>query len=132
MPKKERIPDPRKHDRVHLKMDVEIILGEKILTGKVRDISAGGMYIESPEPLPDGSHPKVRFTLDSEAEAIEVEGKVAWTNEGKDRIIPTHSKGMGVQFVENDQSKRIVLVQFVRDLNDLLKIMAFTSKRRDI
>ena len=128
---KGRIFHSRKHPRVSLEMDVEFHDGNDLVPGKSRDIGAGGIYIASSNPLPDGSDTQIRFVLDPEKDAMKVGGRVAWTNDGQERKLDTHPVGMGVEFVEKDEQKRKAIGEFVRDITDLLRIMAITNKRRD-
>ena len=128
----EKIFHSRKHQRVPLEMDVQYLNGENYIDARSRDISVGGMYIASSRPLKDDCRTRVRFLLDKEKEAIEVEGRVAWTNEEEALRRKSHPAGMGVEFTEKDDGKRRVVKEFVRDLTDLLRIMAIANKRRDV
>jgi len=128
---KEKVFHTRKYPRVPLAMDVEYQSGERFVSGQSHDIGHGGMFIKSESPLGDGLNTKIRFVMDKEREVVEVEGRVAWTNKGQERKRETLPKGMGIEFVESNQEKRKLIHDFVRDLTDLMRIMAITNKRRE-
>jgi len=89
---------PRSTHRVTAKIRVEIAEGtpERFLSGV--DISEGGIYLRTTEPLQTGSVIHLRFTLPRDAERIETGAKVV-------RHIPLSSQletqpGMGLQFID--------------------------------
>ena len=65
-------------------------------------LGAGGLFIESESPLPEGTHLKVRFRLGGaagEGAVHEIEGRVVWTQaptEGETQRAP----GMGISFTD--------------------------------
>jgi hypothetical protein len=77
-----------------------------------RNISAGGMFVELPEPLPLGSEVKVRFsTPDSDAEIVvrgEIKGHYFLNYAAKNRD-PRSLVGMGVRFSAFEQDGRETL-----------------------
>ena len=127
----EKVFHSRKHPRVPIEMDVEYRYGESFVPGKSRNIGQGGMYIQSESPLSDGINTRIRFVLDKESDAVEVDGRVAWSNSGEERRREPLPSGMGIEFVENNENKRKLIGEFVRDLTDIMRIMAITSKKRD-
>ena len=120
----------RRYQRVPLEMEVEYRDGENFVKAKSRNISQGGMFIESRTPLPDGGCTRVRFVIEKDRDAVELEGKVAWSCAESERKRETAPTGMGVEFIEKDGEKRELVGRFVRDLTDLLRIMAITGKRK--
>ncbi len=90
-----RMGEKRRHPRAPLVAQVEHSGGSFI--GFSRDISVGGMFIETMEPLAPGALLKLRFYLDS-AEPIA---------EAKARVVYTVKKlGTGVQFVDISSEAR--------------------------
>ena len=128
---KERVFHSRKYNRVPIEMEVEFQTDNDFVPGWSRDISPGGIYVKSGAPLKNGATTRIRFILDKEKEPVEVDCKVAWTNEGEIRKREADPRGMGIEFVDKDNNKRQVIREFVRDLTDLLRIMAVSNKRRD-
>jgi len=62
-------------------------------------LGAGGLFIESDEPLPAGSLVKVRFRLPGREPLHEIEGRVVWAH-GAGRDPAGKSPGMGVAFLD--------------------------------
>jgi uncharacterized protein (TIGR02266 family) len=61
--------------------------------GQSRNISIGGLFVETPAPLPFGETVKVSFQIPTIKEPIEVDAEIRWveTEQGV-------NKGVGVQF----------------------------------
>jgi PilZ domain-containing protein len=78
----------RSSQRYPLKLDVEVEIGGDKKHGQSRNISLGGMYIESSERLAMGARLKVRFQVPTQREAVDVGAIVRWTD----------GTGFGVQF----------------------------------
>ena len=80
------------------------VLVDYTANGEVRceyatTLGAGGMFIETEDPLPQGSQIKVRFRLPSAGSVHEIEARVAWIQpalEGELRRAP----GMGIEFTD--------------------------------
>ena len=83
-----RRTDPR-YDR---KLEVEILAGETRLAASTRNISLGGMLVETTSPLAVRTAVVVRFRIPTQAEMVEVAGEVRWLEPG------THVGGMGIRF----------------------------------
>jgi len=62
------------------------------------NISNGGLFIRTENPLPLETPVKLRMRLPEETEPLEVEGRVVWnfSKGSKKSFLP---KGMGIQFV---------------------------------
>ena len=60
-------------------------------------LGAGGLFIESEEPLPPGSIFKVRFRLPSSGRIHEVESRVAWAHVASAQT-SSQAPGMGIVF----------------------------------
>jgi uncharacterized protein (TIGR02266 family) len=94
--------------RVDLRVPVEILCSKGIrLTGKTRNVSEGGMFVETALLLPVGS--PVRCDLALEESSIEVFGRIAWSR----RRQPLATAGMGIQFVGFEDGARRVLSEVV-------------------
>jgi len=120
----------RKHPRVQLEMEVEYKKGSKFERAVSHNISKGGMFIKSEEPLPEDKNTVVKFVIDPEKEPLKVRSRVAWTRGGEQSSITKQPPGMGVEFIFEDESERNMIREFVRDLFDLLRIMAITQKKK--
>ena len=80
----------RSHSRTALDVPVEFIAkgGSERFAGRARDISLGGMFIETAKPLPFSSEVTIHVTLPSQKAPFALPGVVRWNRDG----------GMGVQF----------------------------------
>jgi uncharacterized protein (TIGR02266 family) len=68
----------RRPPRVPLAVDVEYIFGGTSLRRRTRNIGAGGVFIQTPDPLPVGAPVRLRFSLPGQPAPLTVEAAVAW------------------------------------------------------
>lgn len=90
--------------RVDLRVPVAILCSKGIrLAGKTRNLSEGGMFVETALLLPVGS--PVRCDLGLAASPVEVFGRIAWSRPRR----PPLAAGMGIQFVGfEDRARRLL------------------------
>lgn len=94
--------------RVDVRVPVDILCSKGIrLSGKTRNVSEGGMFVETALLLPVGS--PVRCGLALEESSIEVFGRIAWSRPRR----PYDPAGMGIQFVGFEDGARRVLHEVV-------------------
>lgn len=94
--------------RVHVRVPVELLCSKGIrLNGKTRNVSEGGMFVETALLLPVGS--PVRCGLALEQSSIEVIGRIAWSRPRR----PPAAAGMGIQFVGFEDGARRLLHEVV-------------------
>jgi uncharacterized protein (TIGR02266 family) len=87
--------DPRRSDiRYDRRVEVELEYEGVRVTGVTRNISLGGMYVLTALALPYGARLKLRFHVATQAEPIEVEGQVRWSDTSDD----PERRGLGVRF----------------------------------
>lgn len=102
----------RRHP-LRTKMDYRAQSGGDFLFEYTTNISRGGIFIETREPLPEGTLVEMRFQPPGMEEAIEVQGKVVWVNpwhEGEDNPNP----GMGIQWKRLSQNNRDRIAALVK------------------
>jgi uncharacterized protein (TIGR02266 family) len=85
-----RRTDPR-YDR---RVDVEILVDGKEIHTVSRNLSLGGMFVETDDPLPEQTSIQVRFKVPTQPEVIDVTGEVRWI----ERSQPGRPGGMGIRF----------------------------------
>lgn len=85
-----RRTDPR-YDR---RIEVDLSAEGKRSSAVTKNISLGGMFVETLEPLTVGTTLQVRFKVPTQPEPIEVTGEVRWIERGA----PGKLTGMGVRF----------------------------------
>ena len=79
------------------------------------DISDSGLFVATPEILPEGTEVDLKFKLPREEEAIELRGEVRWTREKGDydrEVVP----GFGVKFLDLVSEDRFRLLRYLDDL----------------
>lgn len=82
--------DQRRSPRVPIELPVEFGAksGERRAAGRAKDISLGGMFIETDEPVPFATEIVVRLTLPRQRAPLVLPAVVRWVG----------GAGMGVQF----------------------------------
>jgi type IV pilus assembly protein PilZ len=97
----------RLHPRAPIELKVVYQRMNAFFADYTRDISKGGIFIRSNDPLPAGSALDFNITLPKRTTPIELRGKVAWSEA---------TKGMGVQFVWNEDGERLAFEKLVEDM----------------
>ena len=85
-----RRTDPRYARR----LEVEVLVGEDRQVAATRNISLGGVFVETAAPLPLQTRVQIRFRIPTQSEPIEVGGEVRWVEPGGAEQLP----GMGIRF----------------------------------
>jgi uncharacterized protein (TIGR02266 family) len=103
---------PRTTPRIPLKIRVEIEEGtpEKALTSV--NLSEGGIYLRTPEPLSAGSELHIKFTLPHDTEPIELTAAVVRTFSLGTQL--DAEPGMGLQFVDVPRDTLMRIRNFVQ------------------
>jgi c-di-GMP-binding flagellar brake protein YcgR len=84
-----RRTDPR-YDR---RLQIEVLSEGKTLIAASQNISLGGMLVEATEALPERTAVRVRFSVSTQAEPIEVTGEIRWARTSQDGSVE-----MGIRF----------------------------------
>lgn len=100
----------RKHARLAIAVDVDISSGDNFYAGRTRDMSEGGLFIETDVDLPVGSVISVQLGLLKRKFSLRAE--VTWVL-GNDRAV----EGVGVRFLDltDAAAKRIQTFMELRD-----------------
>jgi Tfp pilus assembly protein PilZ len=104
-----KLKDKRRYTRKPLKIEARYQDNNRnVLKGTVRNISIGGVFIETPHPLARGE--SICMTRDAVdvGRVIDVDGKVV-------RCEP--EKGMGVEFIDQDNREVKKLISTMRKLD---------------
>ena len=78
----------RLHERFPVALDVSFEFEGRRAQGRSRDISLGGMFIETPSPLPYGTSVVIEVKLPAMNSPAKLQATVRWSGR----------EGMGVQF----------------------------------
>jgi uncharacterized protein (TIGR02266 family) len=85
-----RRTDPR-YDR---RLEVEIVAEGRRQVGHSRNISLGGLFVETTESLPVQTTIQVRFRVPTQPEPIDVTGEVRWI----EKTDAGQTVGLGIRF----------------------------------
>jgi uncharacterized protein (TIGR02266 family) len=85
-----RRTDPR-YDR---RVEVEIVAAGKHYRVTTRNLSLGGMFVDTDELLPEQTTIQVRFKVPTQPELVDVAGEVRWVEPGE----AGKPGGMGIRF----------------------------------
>jgi len=103
---------PRTTPRIPLKIRVEIEEGipKKALTSV--NLSEGGIYLRTPDPLSEGTELHIKFTLPLDTEPIALAAKVVRTFSLATQL--NAEPGMGLQFVDLSRDTLLRIRNFVQ------------------
>jgi uncharacterized protein (TIGR02266 family) len=88
----------RRYRRLTVRLLVDFSTSSGVRCEYATTLGAGGLFVESEQPLPQGSLIKVRFRLPGREQLHEIEGRVAWSQPaGADA---RRAPGMGVEFTD--------------------------------
>lgn len=108
-------PDERReYERFETAISVDYGSGDNFLFSSMENISEMGIFIRSLDPLPVGTHLRMRFGI---APRLELSGTVVWVNPlrlASTRPNPNPNPGMGVRFENLTREQRELVVEFVR------------------
>lgn len=101
--------------RVPTNADVLCETKDNFFSGTLHDISVGGAYIHTPVPIQVDSPVRLTFCTFRDRQALELEGRIAWSNPGGIRK-NNFREGAGVQFTNCDEARRGKLQDYVYEL----------------
>ena len=109
----------RKATRLHHEIPVAYRSVGSFLTDWATNISQGGLFINTRNPLPVGTAVRILIQLPGEPQAVAIEGKVTRVTEydNHHNMVP----GMGVEFTDLDPERRAELDRFVQRLRGQLE-----------
>lgn len=104
----------RKSKRYPTEIEVRYSSEQGLAVEWITNISKGGMFIKSENPLPPGTPLKITFSVPGREDlSIEVKGVVRWKAEPSDpSIIP----GMGVEITKIDEKNRRIFEELIESL----------------
>jgi uncharacterized protein (TIGR02266 family) len=88
--------DYRRFGRVPVALEVRYASATAFLVAYTTNLSKGGVFLETPSPLPIGAEITLTISAPHAPEPMVVQGRVAWVRDYADA--EGHPMGMGVQF----------------------------------
>jgi uncharacterized protein (TIGR02266 family) len=102
----------RQEPRAEVDVEVHYRTAQEFLSAYTRNISGGGIFVRTQNPLPLNQTVRLRFTLPGIARTFECSGVVVWANAPSSRsALPS---GMGIKLEELDQESRRLLSEYVQ------------------
>lgn len=96
--------EKRRYNRISKNCKSVVESMESITLSTARDVSEGGMFITTPEPIHPGNTVDIELFL-SPDESIQLKGTVRWIRKQEDGDAKT---GMGIQFIPaNDEIEKL-------------------------
>ena len=105
--------EKRQDPRTFIKIKIDYETDGAYLYDYSRDLSEGGIFIQTSKPLKLGERIILRFILPEVLEKVETTGEVAWVNlPGTEGLTP----GMGVRFVDLTPAKIAMIEDVIRKI----------------
>ncbi len=118
--------DDRRQPRLPITLKVQYRTSGSFLVSYSVNLSKGGIFLETAEPLAVGETVQLAFDV-PKAGALEVEGVVAWVRQGSTDGMPD---GMGIQFTQLDERYGEVVDAMVRGFVGLTVMVVAASPDR--
>jgi len=102
--------DKRKSERIRKGIKSEVISDEHVSFSSTVDLSKGGIFISTPEPLGSGSEVNMSIHIPGHGE-LEVKGVVKWVRSDESE---SEKAGMGIEFVNVDSELKRKLEELIK------------------
>ncbi|CAN5515464.1 hypothetical protein BH09MYX1_BH09MYX1_41990 [soil metagenome] len=96
----------RQHRRIFLRVDLDFACGHNFFRGKTRDLSVGGLFIETTASIPIGT--VLSIDLRFLKRNLRVNAVATWENRERGRVV-----GVGIQFVDLPESASRAIQAFM-------------------
>jgi type IV pilus assembly protein PilZ len=106
----------RAHERFRVTIPVDCSTQHLFISNHVSNISKGGLFIRSEQPLPLNSEVALVLRLPETGDCIRATGRVVWNYDmlkGTSRIVP----GSGIRFVDMPVRDRAALEAYLERLS---------------
>jgi Tfp pilus assembly protein PilZ len=106
--------EKRAHTRLSVSWQAAIPTAQGLVNAQLRDISRGGAFVVCPTPLGLSERFELHIRV-PERPPLTLQAEVVWSNAN----VPGHevvNRGMGVRFVDNDQTRRDALAAALSSL----------------
>ncbi len=88
--------EKRKEERFARNIKSEVHSQDGLTFSTSADLSQGGMFISTPEPLKEGAEISLRMYIPGNEEPVDIKGRVRWIREDDDE---SRKSGMGIEFI---------------------------------
>lgn len=109
--------EKRAHKRYEVReVQVEYSSSNRFVKDFLKNISHGGVFIETLRPAKPGTILNIRFTIPGQKVPLRVKGEVVWTAFPKEVRKRKHKPGMGIKFVDLTERKKKRIKTFIRKI----------------
>jgi type IV pilus assembly protein PilZ len=123
----DKAKQPRRADRLQHELLVAYRTVDGFITDWAVNISRGGIFINTRNPLPVGTTVRLIISLPDAAFPFDLSGRVTRVNEFDN---PSNQvAGMGIEFIDIDDEKRGRIERFVERLRKELPDQVVTKKK---
>jgi uncharacterized protein (TIGR02266 family) len=98
--------ESRQHPRVSIAVDVDVTSGSNFYAGQTRDLSLGGLFVETEVALPIGIEIEVKLRLPKGTFLLRCE--VVWQLSDRDRNV-----GLGLRFIDLPKETKRAIEAFM-------------------
>lgn len=105
-------PVIRGNERLPITLRVNFNTEMDFLNAQTRNISAGGMFIHTLHPLPEGVELNIHFEIPEVSMDFSTKAKIVWTA-SIDQTMDEAESGMGLEFVNLGTKKSEILQQYI-------------------
>ena len=89
--------EKRKEERISKKVKSEVHSLEGMTFSTSEDLSSGGIFITTPDPIMVGSEMSLSLYIPNEKEPLNIKGVVRWMVDDSDTV---SKAGMGIEFID--------------------------------
>jgi uncharacterized protein (TIGR02266 family) len=107
----------RRYHRNKIKVMIDFLDGSDMETGYTRDISTGGMFVETGRVSKAGNTVFLDFYLPGVRKKFKLKGKVVWFDRGKPMEQSEHT-GMGIEFISLDDINKADLKTGLKNIRE--------------
>ena len=105
----------RQELRIPTSLRVRYRTGETFIHNYIHNLSSGGVFISTPNPLPLDTKIKLHLVFEDEGKEVELEGKVVWENIQGSASHDITRPGMGVKFVKISEEARDIIDNLIHN-----------------
>ena len=99
--------EARQNDRASCSIEVSYTAGDHFFSERIKNISGGGLYIETPQLIAPGEKLSLTFSIPNTSHNFKLQGVVVRSSEG----------GIGVQFESITEHQKQLIDYIVNDQN---------------
>ncbi len=106
--------EKRKEPRIPVRIRIQYETADKFFEDYIRNLSLGGIFVETSKPLPVHTKLKIQLSLPEMEEPLVVDGVVVHTlRVGREAAQPVN--GMGIKFSTLDNQSKQLLEEYLQN-----------------